>query len=107
MATTVLTRRSYDLGAVVVLLAALVAAVAVAGSRSSDSDTSVAPSTAPAWFAPIAKSYGNNPKITPSFDFASLYASYPRWFEAIARSYGYDPAITPDFDFASLYGSPR
>ena len=107
MTTTVLIRHSYGLGAFVVLLAALVAAVAVVGSRSSGSDTSVAAKAAPTWFAPIAKSYGNNPKITPGFDFASLYASYPRWFERIARSYGYNPAITPDFDFASLYGSPR
>ena len=109
MTTTVLTRHSYGLGAFVVLLAALVAAVAVAvvGSPSTRSDTSVAAKAAPAWFAPIAKSYGNNPKITPGFDFASLYASYPRWFERVARSYGYNPAITPDFDFASLYGSPR
>ena len=108
MATTVLTRRSHGLATVVALIAAVAAAAAFAvnATRSSGGDPE-ATRAVPEWFAPIAKSYGNNPKITPRFDFASLYASYPRWFERIAKSYGYDPAITPDFDFASLYGAPR
>ena len=33
-----------------------------------------APTTAPAWFQPIAAYYHNNPAITPQFDFASLYS---------------------------------
>jgi len=108
MTISVLSRRFHGLAAVAALAAALAvtAAVAVAVSWRPDGDASAA-STVPAWFAPIAKSYGDNPGITPRFDFASLYASYPKWFERIARSYGYDPAITPDFDFASLYGAPR
>jgi hypothetical protein len=31
---------------------------------------------------------------------------YPAWFQNIHKSYGYDPRLTPDFDFASLYGVP-
>jgi hypothetical protein len=30
----------------------------------------------------------------------------PAWFQNIAKSYGYDPRLTPEFDFASLYGVP-
>ena len=29
--------------------------------------------------------------------------AYPSWFQNIAKSYGNDPRLTPDFDFASLY----
>ena len=59
----------------------------------------------PTWFAPIAASYGNNPQITPDFDFASLYSTgLPAWFAEIAEYYGNNPLITPDFDFAGLYG---
>jgi hypothetical protein len=29
----------------------------------------------PTWFAPIHRAYNCDPKITPGFDFASLYAS--------------------------------
>jgi hypothetical protein len=36
------------------------------------------PVSTPDWFAPIAKSYGNDPRLTPDFDFASLYAGNPR-----------------------------
>jgi hypothetical protein len=28
----------------------------------------------PSWFVPIHKYYGCNPRITPTFDFASLYS---------------------------------
>ena len=28
----------------------------------------------PAWFAPISAYYHHNPKITPQYDFASLYS---------------------------------
>jgi hypothetical protein len=103
MTLTLLNRRHYGFSALAALVASAVVAVAVSWPSGRDN---AAASAVPAWFAPIAKSYSNNPRITPKFDFASLYASYPRWFEGIARSYGYNPAITPDFDFASLYGSP-
>ena len=108
MTITVLSRRFYVLAGLAAIAAAIAATavVAVAASWPFSRDDTAAARPVPAWFAPIAKSYGNNPRITPQFDFASLYASYPRWFERIARSYGYNPAVTPDFDFASLYGPP-
>ncbi len=31
----------------------------------------------------------------------------PAWFEGIHKSYNYDPRLTPDFDFASLYSGAR
>jgi hypothetical protein len=31
----------------------------------------------PSWFAPIHKAYDCNPRITPDFDFASLYSAPP------------------------------
>jgi hypothetical protein len=62
------------------------------------------PASAPAWFAPIAASYGNDPRMTPDFDFASLYSGgYPEWFAGIAEYYDHNPLVTPEFDFASLY----
>jgi hypothetical protein len=33
--------------------------------------------------------------------------THPAWFENIHRSYNYDPRLTPDFDFASLYSAGR
>jgi len=32
----------------------------------------------PSWFAPIHKAYDCNPRITPDFDFASLYSPVVR-----------------------------
>lgn len=34
------------------------------------------------------------------------YLRYPAWFREVARLYGHDPRLTPDFDFASLYSVP-
>ena len=108
MTTAVLGRRSNLLTAVVAFAAAA-AAAAIIAAASSWPFGSAAPAARPVsdWFAPIAKSYGDNPRIARGFDFASLYASYPRWFEGIAKAYHYNPAITPGFDFASLYAAPR
>ena len=33
--------------------------------------------TVPDWFLPIADAYDRNPKVTPEFDFASLYDTRP------------------------------
>lgn len=78
------------------------AAALLGGTALSAGDESAA--KAPEWFAPIAASYGNDPRMTPDFDFASLYsAGHPEWFAGIAAYYGHNPLITPDFDFAALY----
>jgi hypothetical protein len=29
--------------------------------------------------------------------------AHPEWFQNVHKSYGFDPRLTPDFDFASLY----
>jgi hypothetical protein len=63
-----------------------------------------APLASPEWFKPISRYYGNDPRITPRFDFASLYAAYPTWFAPIRAYYHDNPEVTPAFDFASLYG---
>lgn len=90
-------KRYVAIGAGVVAAAAL-----LGGTALSAGDESAA--KAPEWFAPIAASYGNDPRMTPDFDFASLYsAGHPEWFAGIAEYYGNDPRVTPDFDFASLY----
>ena len=48
-------------------------------ARGSAEDSAVATD----WFKPIAASYGNDPRVTPDFDFASLYsAGHPEWFWA-------------------------
>jgi hypothetical protein len=84
---------------------AVLGAIVTLGSTALSSGGESA-ATAPDWFAPIAASYGNNPRITPGFDFASLYsAGHPAWFAEIAEYYGHNPLVTPDFDFAGLYGS--
>ena len=108
MTTTIVSRRSHVLAGIAMFAAALAATAAGAVALSWPFGDNTSPARpVPEWFAPIAKSYGNNPRVTPKFDFASLYAPYPLWFERIARSYGYDPAVTPDFDFAALYGPPE
>ena len=82
--------------------ATLAAAAVLGGTALSSGDESAA--TVPDWFKPIAANYGNDPRLTPDFDFASLYSGgNPEWFAGIAEYYGNDPRVTPDFDFASLY----
>jgi hypothetical protein len=40
----------------------------------------------PDWFLPIADAYDRNPKITPTFDFASLYDMQPESYGVAART---------------------
>jgi hypothetical protein len=79
MTATAISRRTQRFGA----LGAVVVAVAagLAGwqfwpqSGSAESRPPSAPAaTVPSWFRPIAHYYRNNPRITPQFDFASLYS---------------------------------
>ena len=85
-----------------IVAAAGVAAAVLGGTALSSGEEQAAP--APAWFKSIAASYDNDPRLTQSFDFASLYAAdYPEWFAGIAAYYDNDPRLTPEFDFASLY----
>ena len=53
------------LGKLTIVAAAALAAAIVGGARAA---------ARPPWFAPIAAYYHHNPKITPSYDFASLYS---------------------------------
>ena len=105
MTTATLTRRVYHIGAVGAALAAGAAALATWQLWPQSSTATV--SAVPTWFKPIASYYQNDPRITPRFDFASLYSGYPAWFTPIETYYHDNPAITPQFDFASLYGGPR
>jgi len=100
-------RRIRAAAAVTIVVAGAVGGLAAHELRASGGGTAPAAATLPAWFAPIAESYGNDPRLTPEFDFASLYRSYPPWFDGIAESYGWDPRVTPEFDFASLYSLPK
>jgi hypothetical protein len=107
MTATTLSRR-YLLGATVALCVAAAGLVTALGLWPNDPTTATASNPAlPAWFQPISRYYNNDPRITPKFDFASLYSSWPEWFEPIRVYYGYNPRITPQFDFASLYGPPE
>ena len=66
------------LAASCVLVLALSIALPGWSSRVPDTpepDTAVGCIHEPAWFAPIHHAYRCNPKITPDFDFASLYAA--------------------------------
>lgn len=82
-------------------LAALTLALAWPNSGAETSSSTLEPT--PAWFAPIAKYYGDA-GVTPRTDFASLYtAEQPEWFKPIARYYGGNPRVGSTFDFASLY----
>jgi hypothetical protein len=107
MTVVTITRRAHRVAAAGAAVVAL-AAVPVAWQlwpQSSGSTASPAATTR-AWFEPISRYYGNDPRIRPQFDFASLYSGYPLWFAPI-RDYYRNPKITPQFDFASLYAAPR
>ena len=74
MTTIFLPSRVHSLA--VAAVAAVIVAGAVATRELWPRETAAAsPAAVPAWFAPIAKSYGDNPRITPGFDFAALYAA--------------------------------
>jgi hypothetical protein len=101
-------RTTGAVAATAVTAAALAAAVTLSNGftpslRKHDTTTP----EAPAWFAAIRNAYGANSNITPRTDFAALYGvRSPRWFAPIARAYG--GRVSPSFDFASLYaGSSR
>jgi hypothetical protein len=53
-----------------------VAVGSAGGARAGNIEPSASPESValPSWFLPIWDYYGRNPKITPWFDFASLYA---------------------------------
>jgi hypothetical protein len=89
--------------------ALVVAAVVSVGwhwlPRADGTGSPAAPAVYPEWFRPISRYYGNDPRITPQFDFASLYAAYPAWFAPIRAYYHDNPEVTPAFDFAGLYGA--
>jgi hypothetical protein len=89
------------------IAAATITAAAILGGNARESSAETQP--VPGWFAGIAAYYGNDPRLTPEFDFASLYDGdylqlpYPDWFAGIAAYYGNDPRLTPEFDFAAAY----
>jgi hypothetical protein len=109
MTVLTITRRTHRVAAAGAALAVAVA-VAVAWQLWPQRVTPIASPTAkatPAWFQPISRYYGNDPRITPRFDFAGLYSVYPLWFAPIRSYYRRNPNIRPQFDFASLYGAPH
>jgi hypothetical protein len=74
MTVTAVTRRTYRVGALGAVLVAM--AVGTAGWQlwpQQSRPPSAPASTVPSWFRPIAHYYRNNPRITPQFDFASVY----------------------------------
>jgi hypothetical protein len=89
--------------------AAGLAAMAIAVSWPSSSEISESSGSlqaTPAWFKPIEQAYGTGSAVTPSFDFASLYAAPDaEYFAPIARYY--KNTVGPNFDFASLHASPQ
>jgi hypothetical protein len=92
-----------------VLGAAGLAAMAIAISWPSSTDVLDSGSSleaVPTWFKPIEQSYGKDSAVTPSFDFASLYAAPQADYFAPISSY-YHGQVGPQFDFASLYASPQ
>lgn len=93
----------------VALGAAGIAAMAIAVSWPNStelSDSSGSLEATPTWFKPIAQVYGKDAGVTPSFDFASLYAApEAEYFAPIARYY--KGQVGSQFDFASLYASPE
>jgi len=92
-------KKRYVPVAVTVAVALTAVVLGTTGRASADEANST-----PEWFKPIAASYGNDTRLTPDFDFASLYSGgNPEWFAPIAAYYGHNPKVTPDFDFASLY----
>jgi hypothetical protein len=104
MSTTVLTRRGYTTVAVV---GALAVALGIGSLRVLSPETSGAVAidrATPAWFKPIADYYGNNPKVTPRFQFADLYTGDPVWFGPVAEYYHFAPGVTSAYDFAALFG---
>ena len=73
MTVTAITHRARvgALGAVFVVVAAGAAGWQLRPHQSRQPSAPAA--TAPSWFRPIAHYYRNNPRITPQFDFASVY----------------------------------
>jgi hypothetical protein len=91
----------------VAVVGVLAAALSLGSARlvwPESSGTGAVDSASSAWFEPIAKYYGDNPKVTPSFRFADLYTADPVWFGPIAEYYHFAPGITSARDFAALYG---
>jgi hypothetical protein len=74
MTVTAINRRIYRAGAVGAVLVAVAGGAAGWQLWPQSSSPSAPASTMPSWFRPIAHYYDNNPRITPQFDFASLYA---------------------------------
>ena len=75
MTPTTITRHTYGLGALGAVLAA--AAAGFGGWQlwpHHNRPPTPPAANVPAWFQPIWHYYGNNPQITPHFDFSSPYA---------------------------------
>lgn len=68
--------RRHHVGAAVALAVAAVAlivvGIAIAASGSGREDAR--PAAVPDWFWPVWDYYDRNPRVTPAFDFAGLYA---------------------------------
>jgi len=78
MTVTAVTRRTYRLGALGAVFLAMAGVTAGWQLWPQQSRPPSAPaSTVPSWFRPIAHYYRNNPRITPQFDFASIYGGRP------------------------------
>jgi hypothetical protein len=104
----VTTIRGTMTGAVALGAAGLAAmAIAVSWPNSTElADSSGSLEASPAWFKPIAQTYGEHSKVTPSFDFASQYAAPDAEYFAPIAQY-YHGKVGSQFDFASLYASPQ
>jgi len=77
MTATTITHRA-RVGALGAVFLAMTAGAAGWQLRPQESQSPAAPApataaTVPSWFRPIAHYYRNNPRITPQFDFASVY----------------------------------